>query len=40
MEFMGIFEQIRRLTNIGEGDILVNRFNNFVTNQIKTEMRF
>lgn len=32
MEFVRIFEQIRRLTNIGEGDILVNRCNNFVTN--------
>lgn len=32
MEFVWIFKQIRRLTNIGEGDILVNRCNNFVTN--------
>lgn len=27
---------IGRLTNIGEGVILVNRFNNFVTNKAKT----
>lgn len=31
--FFKVFQEIGRLTNIGEDVILVNRFNNFVTNE-------